>query len=138
MIDFAGSGVIHMTGGCTSIIATYILGPRQGRFFDYDGNPKATPGLTKGHSVALQMLGTMILWFGWYSFNGGSALGLTVADRSTVAATTAVSTTLGGAAGAVSAMFTHAVFMYRTEGEVSFDITMAMNGSLTGLVAVRC
>jgi ammonium transporter, Amt family len=66
MVDFAGSGVVHMTGGCTALFATYILGPRQGRFQDRHGNPLAKPGLTKGHSVALQMLGTFIFFFCWF------------------------------------------------------------------------
>lgn len=63
-IDFAGSGVIHMTGGTVALIATYILGPRKGRFYDTRGRPLAVPKPFPGHSVALQLLGTMILWFG--------------------------------------------------------------------------
>jgi ammonium transporter, Amt family len=58
MVDFAGSGVVHMTGGCTVFYTTYILGARQGRFHDRHGNVLSKPGLTKGRSVALQMLGT--------------------------------------------------------------------------------
>ena len=64
-IDFAGSAVVHMTGGATALIAAIVLGPRQGRFYDEDGKPLETPVTFKAHSVALQILGTFILWFGW-------------------------------------------------------------------------
>lgn len=63
-IDFAGSGVVHLTGGATALVATLILGPRTGRFYDSDGTPCTTPRDFPGHSIALQLLGTMILWFG--------------------------------------------------------------------------
>lgn len=63
VIDFAGSGVVHVTGGLIALIATCILGPRRGRFYDAQGEPLETPKVFPGHSVALQLLGTMILWF---------------------------------------------------------------------------
>ena len=63
-IDFAGSGVVHMTGGLTALIAAIILGPRKGRFYDDEGNLLETPTSFRPHSVALQVLGTFILWFG--------------------------------------------------------------------------
>jgi Amt family ammonium transporter len=63
-IDFAGSGVVHLTGGVTALLATWILGPRRGRFYDAQGEPLETPKPFPGHSIALQLLGTMILWFG--------------------------------------------------------------------------
>lgn len=66
MHDFAGSGVVHMTGGITALIAAKILGPRIGRFYDADGNPLPEPVSFPPHSVALQVLGTFILWVGWY------------------------------------------------------------------------
>jgi ammonium transporter, Amt family len=61
-IDFAGSGVVHLTGGTTALIAAVILGPRRGRFYDEDGNPLENPTAFPAHSVALQILGTFILW----------------------------------------------------------------------------
>eukprot|EP00339_Tiarina_fusa_P006159 CAMPEP_0117080306 /NCGR_PEP_ID=MMETSP0472-20121206/56667_1 /TAXON_ID=693140 ORGANISM="Tiarina fusus, Strain LIS" /NCGR_SAMPLE_ID=MMETSP0472 /ASSEMBLY_ACC=CAM_ASM_000603 /LENGTH=261 /DNA_ID=CAMNT_0004807905 /DNA_START=72 /DNA_END=853 /DNA_ORIENTATION=- len=73
-IDFAGSGVVHLTGGITALFATVILGPRRGRFFNAQGEALETPKEFPGHSMALQLLGTMILWFGWFGFNPGSAL----------------------------------------------------------------
>jgi ammonia channel protein AmtB len=72
MIDFAGSGVVHMAGGATALIAAIILGPRLGRFYE-EGNNEALSYPPQG--MALQVLGTFILWFGWYGFNPGSALG---------------------------------------------------------------
>jgi hypothetical protein len=63
-IDFAGSGVVHVTGGTTALYATLVLGPRRGRFYDSQGEPLDTPKDFPGHSVALQLLGTMVLWFG--------------------------------------------------------------------------
>jgi ammonium transporter, Amt family len=64
VIDFAGGGVVHLTGGLIALIATAILGPRRGRFYDAQGEPLDTPKIFPGHSVALQLLGTMVLWFG--------------------------------------------------------------------------
>jgi Amt family ammonium transporter len=64
VIDFAGSGVIHLTGGCIALIASCILGPRRGRFHDSSGNILENPTIIPGHSIALQLLGTLILWFG--------------------------------------------------------------------------
>lgn len=63
-IDFAGSGVVHVTGGTTALYATMVLGPRRGRFYDAQGEVLDTPKEFPGHSVALQLLGTMVLWFG--------------------------------------------------------------------------
>lgn len=64
VIDFAGSGVVHLTGGTTALIATYILGSRKGRFYDHRGRALKTPKAMPGHSIALQLMGTMVLWFG--------------------------------------------------------------------------
>lgn len=136
MVDFAGSGVVHMTGGLTALIAATILGPRKGRFYDEDGNPLEEPHTFPPHSVALQVLGTFILWFGWYGFNPGSALAIANSDSAQTAALCAVTTTLGAASGCVSAMFTDSILESYESGEVSYDLTMAMNGALGGLVAV--
>ena len=121
MVDFAGSGVVHMTGGSVALYASLILGPRQGRFHDRDGNPLRKPGLTKGNSTALQMLGTLMLWFGWYGFNPGSALLLSVDDRGVVAARAAITTTLSAASGAMSALFTNGFIKDQFEGEFELD-----------------
>jgi Amt family ammonium transporter len=136
MIDFAGSGVVHMTGGATALIAAIILGPRQGRFYDSDGVPLVTPVNFKPHSVSLQMLGTFILWFGWYGFNPGSALKIANASSATIASLCAVTTTLAAASGCVTAMFTDTFLQKRLDGETQYDLSMAMNGTLSGLVGI--
>jgi len=136
MIDFAGSGVVHMTGGITALAAAIILGPRLGRFYDEDGNPLDTPVDFPAHSTALQVLGTFILWFGWYGFNPGSTLFISPSGYGAVAALCAVTTTLSGASGCVSAMFTDTIIGMITEGEAEYDLTMAMNGALGGLVGI--
>lgn len=133
--DFAGSGVVHLTGGCTALYATLILGPRRGRFYDSQGEPLETPKPFPGHSVALQVLGTLILWFGWFGFNSGSALVLDSQDIGANAANAAVATALSGAMGGITALFTNLWLEERKTGEPSFSLTMAMNGVLSGLVA---
>lgn len=65
-VDFAGSGVVHMTGGWAAMVAAAILGPRIGRW--------ESPSQFEGHSTPLQLIGTFLLWFGWYGFNPGSTL----------------------------------------------------------------
>jgi len=136
MIDFAGSGVVHMTGGATALIAAIILGPRIGRFYDEDGNALDKPHSFPPHSVALQVLGTFILWFGWYGFNPGSTLGISPGGYGDIAALCAVTTTLSAAAGSVSALFTDTLLGFMSEGEAEYDLTMAMNGALSGLVGI--
>merc|ERR1719433_2340075 len=69
-IDFAGSGVVHMVGGFSGLMGAIVVGPRIGRF----NAQKPTPIL--GHNVPFQVIGTFILWFGWYGFNCGSTLGI--------------------------------------------------------------
>jgi len=136
VVDFAGSGVVHMTGGATALVAAIILGPRKGRFYDEDGNPLEEPVTFPAHSVALQILGTFTLWFGWYGFNPGSALAIDNSASAATAALAATTTTLAAATGCVVAMFTDSIIDARKTGEVSYDLTMAMNGCLGGLVAI--
>ena len=135
-VDFAGSGVVHMTGGATALVAAIILGPRKGRFYDEDGNPLETPADFPAHSVALQILGTFVLWVGWYGFNPGSALVIDNHESATTAALCAVTTTMAAACGCVTSMFTDTIIEARKTGEASYDLTMAMNGALAGLVGV--
>lgn len=64
-VDFSGSGVVHCTGGWTALVASVILGPRKGRFYDIKtGEPLVEPKVFLGHSIGLQLCGTFILWFG--------------------------------------------------------------------------
>jgi len=107
LVDFSGSGVVHLTGGTTALFATYILGSRRGRFFDATtGTPLEVPKPFPGHSVSLQMLGSFILWFGWFGFNPGAALLLTDnPDQAQIGALCAVNTFLSSSAGCISACY---------------------------------
>lgn len=141
MVDFAGSGVVHVTGGITALLATWILGPRKGRFFDARGRKLEEPKLFPGHSPALQVLGTFLLWFGWYGFNVGSIVNIASTRvngtaSASIAILASVNTTLAAASGCVSALFTCLYFNERRTGEATFDLHTALNGTISGLVSV--
>jgi Amt family ammonium transporter len=118
--DFAGSSIVHMTGGVAAAMGAYFLGPRIGKYGP-DGKPRAIPG----HSIPLAILGCFILLVGWYGFNPGSWLG---ADP--VIGKIAVNTTLAGAAGAFISM----MVTWLKDGKP--DVAMTGNGLLAGLVGV--
>lgn len=132
MIDFAGSGVVHLTGGTTALIASFVLGPRKGRFRDDLGGAVAM----EGHSSSLQALGTFLLWFGWYGFNSGSILVISSETHGKIASISAVSTTLGAAAGCLSALITSALLARRETGETAYRLSDGLNGTLCGLVSI--
>lgn len=136
VVDFAGGGVVHTTGGTTALFATMVLGPRRGRFHDEQGRKLEVPKEMPGHSVALQMLGCFTLWFGWYGFNAGSALITDSLNRDKLTALAAVNTTLAGGMAGISALFMNWWLLERATGEPHFDLLQAMNGSLAGLVAI--
>jgi Amt family ammonium transporter len=140
-VDFAGSGVVHMTGGAVGLAIAIVLGPRIGKF-NKDGSANTIPG----HNIPMGILGTIILYFGWFGFNPGSSLGLitpAVADASgnvTTAASmwpinltvvAAINTLLAGAAGGVSTM----TYTWLT-GAKKPSPSMSVNGILAGLVAI--
>jgi Amt family ammonium transporter len=125
-VDFAGSGVVHMTGGAIGLAVALVLGPRIGRFNE-DGSANAIPG----HNIPMGILGTIILFFGWFGFNPGSSLGIQGALINLVALAV-VNTLLAGAAGGLSAM----TFMWLTGPAKKPDPSMSVNGVLAGLVAV--
>lgn len=118
MVDFAGSTIVHQTGGVIALVGALIVGPRVGREF---GNPPAPSNLM------LASLGTFILWFGWYGFNVGSTL---AASDVHLMGLVAVNTTLAAAASAVAAMS----FVYIRKGK--WDMGFILNGSLAGLVGI--
>jgi Amt family ammonium transporter len=125
-VDFAGSGVVHTTGGAVGLAIAMVLGPRLGRFNE-DGSANAIPG----HNIPMGVLGTIILFFGWFGFNPGSALGIQGAFMNLVAVA-AVNTLLAGAAGGISAMF----YMWWFGPVKKPDPSMSVNGVLAGLVAI--
>ncbi len=119
-VDFAGSTVVHSLGGWAALIGAKLLGPRIGK---YEGNKT---NVIPGHNIPLGALGVIILWFGWFGFNTGSALAATdihIADIFTV-------TLLGGAAGALGTMLV-TTFRYKKA-----DVGMSLNGALIGLVSI--
>ncbi len=125
-VDFAGSGVVHMTGGAVGLAITLVLGPRLGRFNE-DGTANAIPG----HNIPMGVLGTIILFFGWFGFNPGSALG-TQGTAMNLVALAAVNTLMAGAAGGFSAM----LYMWWFGPVRKPDPSMSVNGILAGLVAI--
>jgi Amt family ammonium transporter len=141
-VDFAGSGVVHMTGGAVGLAIAMVLGPRIGKF-NKDGSANTIPG----HNIPMGVLGTIILFFGWFGFNPGSAIGLVTpavmdtTGKVTVAATmipinltsiAAINTLLAGAASGVSAM----AYMWMFGPTKKPAPGMSVNGILAGLVAI--
>ena len=119
-IDFAGSGLVHLTGGIAALMGAIILGPRIGKF-GADGKPRAIPA----HSIPLALTGVMILFIGFFGFNPGSAL---QADMSVPII--AVLTLFAACAGATGALISGWVLLKKP------DVSMAGNGLLAGLVAI--
>jgi ammonium transporter, Amt family len=121
MIDFAGSTVVHSTGGWAALAGAILLGPRLGKY-NSDGTSNAIPG----HNIPLAALGVFILWFGWFGFNAGS----TTSGTDLSIATIAVTTNLAAAAGSITAM----ILVWIQFGKP--DISMSLNGALAGLVGI--
>jgi ammonium transporter, Amt family len=125
-VDFAGSGVVHMIGGSVALAGAIVIGPRIGKF-NKDGSANSIPG----HSISLGVLGTIILFFGWFGFNPGSSLGFVGAFRN-LATNAAINTLLAGAAGGCAAM----TYMWLFGPTRKPDPGMSVNGILAGLVAI--
>ncbi len=121
VVDFAGSSVVHLTGGVTAFAGTKVLGPRIGKF-RRDG----TIGVMPGHNLPMAMLGTLILAFGWFGFNAGSTLAATDSRIAEIA----VNTMLSSSAAALAAL------LYVWQRHRKPDVLMASNGMLGGLVAI--
>ena len=118
-VDFAGSACIHTVGGISALIGAAMVGPRIGKY-SKDGKPRAIPG----HSLTLGALGVFILWFGWYGFNGAAATDIT--QLAQIFATTTVA----------PAAATCATMIYTWIKNGKPDVSMSLNGSLAGLVAI--
>jgi Amt family ammonium transporter len=127
-MDFAGSGIVHMTGGMGALVGAWASGPRNGRFLA-DGAPDDS-GEFDAHNIPMAVLGTMILWFGWYGFNCGSTLGLSDAKTGALAAQVAMNTTIAAAAGGIT------VFTVKFVVLKKYDVLGFCNGILAGLVSV--
>ena len=123
--DFAGSGVVHMTGGAAALAGVLILGARKGKYGP-DGQINAIPGA----NMPLATLGTFILWLGWFGFNGGSELMVSNVDESNAVARIFVNTNAAAAAGVVGALVTSRLMFGKA------DLSMTLNGALAGLVAI--
>jgi len=119
--DFAGSTLVHSVGGWAALVAIIFLGARVGRF-EKNGKPNAIPG----HNLPISAAGVLILWLGWFGFNGGSVLSADPALTSLVL----VTTSLAAAAGGIFA-FVFSLILYK-----NYDVTMFMNGILGGLVGI--
>ncbi|TYA97043.1 ammonium transporter, partial [Seonamhaeicola marinus] len=119
--DFAGSTLVHSVGGWAALVAVWLLGARIGKF-DKQGKPQAIPG----HNIPLATAGVLILWLGWFGFNGGSVLS---ADPE-LTSLTLVTTCLAAAAGGVVSAFV-SFLRYK-----NLDLTMFLNGILGGLVGI--
>ncbi len=118
--DFAGSTLVHSVGGWAALVAVWLLGARIGKF------KEGKTAVILGHNIPLATAGVLILWFGWFGFNGGSVLS---ADPS-LTSLTLVTTCLAAAAGGVGA-FILSTFLYK-----NYDLTMFLNGILGGLVGI--
>ena len=121
MFDFAGSTVVHSTGGWAALAGAIVLGPRLGKY-SRDGKSLPLPG----HSLALATIGVFVLWFGWFGFNPGSTM---AADAGAIGRI-AVATNTAAAAAAIAASLTAWLLLKKP------DLTMILNGGLAGLVAI--
>nr|WP_320945747.1 ammonium transporter [Enterocloster bolteae] len=123
--DFAGSTAVHMCGGAAALIGARVLGPRMGKYTE-DGKPNAI----LGHSLTLGALGVFILWFCWFGFNGCSTVAMDSDAAVYSAGNIFVTTNLAAATATVATMII-TWLRYRKP-----DISMTLNGSLAGLVAI--
>jgi Amt family ammonium transporter len=123
--DFAGSTIVHSAGGWAALAGVILLGARKGKY-TADGRAHAIPG----SNLPLATLGTFILWFGWFGFNGGSQLALGSKDDVDAISAVLANTNIAASAGAVVAMILTQVLYKKV------DLTMVLNGALSGLVAI--
>jgi len=123
--DFAGSTIVHSVGGWAALAGVLILGARKGKY-GKDGKVRPIPG----SNLALATLGTLILWMGWFGFNGGSQLAMGSKDDINAIASVIANTNMAAAVGAVTAALMTQLLYKKV------DLTMVLNGALAGLVSV--
>ena len=124
-VDFAGSTLVHSVGGWCALTGAIILGARKGKY-TADGKVNPIPGA----NMPLATLGTFVLWFGWFGFNGGSQLALGSAADATAMSIVYVNTNIGAAGGVVAAMVLTQLLYKKV------DLSISLNGALAGLVAI--
>ena len=123
--DFAGSTAVHFVGGVTACLGAWMLGPRIGKY-NKAGKARAIPG----HNLTAMALGVFILWFCWFGFNGGSSLSLATDEAMTLTGLVCFNTNLAAAVATCVTM----IFTWLRYGKP--DVSMTLNGSLAGLVAI--
>ena len=123
--DFAGSGVVHLTGAVAGLVGTMLLGPRIGKY-GKDGRILGIPGA----NLPLVTIGTFILWFGWFGFNGGSQLKVSTLDDANAVARIFVNTNAAAVGGVLAA------YLYSSFRFGKADLTLILNGALAGLVGI--
>lgn len=123
--DYAGSGIVHMAGASAALAGVLVLGPRKGKY-GKDGSIHAIPGA----NMPLAALGTLILWMGWFGFNGGSELKMSDIGSANNVAQVFVNTNAAAAGGVIAALILAKLWFRKA------DLTMALNGALAGLVAI--
>ncbi|WAC45925.1 ammonium transporter [Pseudomonas sp. SL4(2022)] len=123
--DFAGSGIVHLAGATAALAGVILLGARKGKY-----GPKGQINAFPGANLPLATLGTLILWFGWFGFNGGSQLKLSSIEDANAVANVFVNTNLAAAGGLIAALLVARILFGKA------DLTMALNGALAGLVSI--
>ena len=124
-LDFAGSGVVHLCGAAAALAGVILLGARKGKY-GTGGQVNAIPGC----NLPMATLGTLILWLGWFGFNGGSELKVSDVGEANSVALVFVNTNMAAAGGLISALLLARFWFGKA------DLTMALNGALAGLVAI--
>lgn len=123
--DFAGSGVVHLCGAAAALAAVLILGARKGKYGE-NGSVYAIPG----SNIPIAALGALILWLGWFGFNGGSQLAINTAADAIAVGQVFLNTNMAAAGGVLGALLASKIFSGKA------DVTMAINGAIAGLVAI--
>ncbi|OOC48598.1 MULTISPECIES: ammonium transporter [Thioalkalivibrio] len=124
-LDYAGSGIVHFTGAAAALAGVLLLGARKGKY-GADGKINAIPG----SNMPLATLGVLILWLGWFGFNGGSELKVSDIESANAVAAVFANTNLAAAGGVVAALITTRLIFGKA------DLTMALNGAVAGLVSI--